>query len=44
MIVALVALYRSATKPKDVQADRTVFALFLVLIASLSALMYVVGS
>ncbi len=43
-VVALVALYRSFTKPKDAEADQTAFALFLLLIASLSALVGVCGS
>jgi Zn-dependent protease len=43
MLVAMVALYRSVTKPQDAQADRAAFVLFLVLIASLSALVCVGG-
>ena len=44
MIVAIVALYRAVTKPKDGEADRTVCVLFLFLIASLSALISVAGT
>ena len=44
MLVAIVALYRSVTKSKDAQADRIVFALFLLLIASLSTLVTISGT
>ncbi len=44
LLFAIVALYQSVRKPKDAQADRTAFLLFLVLIASLSALMYACGT
>ncbi len=41
MLVAIVAIWRSITTPKDSQADRLAFATFLFLIASLSALVCV---
>jgi len=41
LLVAIVALFRSATKPKEASPDRVSFILFLVLIASLSALIVV---
>ena len=44
LLVAIVALYQSVTKPKDAQPDRAAFLLFLLLIASLSALVCVRGT
>lgn len=43
LIVAVVAVYRSATKAKEVPPDRAAFAMFLLLIASLSSLVCVRG-
>jgi Zn-dependent protease len=44
LLVAIVALYQSVTKPRDAQADRTTFIEFLLLIASLSSLVCVRGA
>jgi len=44
LLVAIVALFRSLAKPKDAQPDRVAFILFLLLIASLSALVCVRGT
>jgi hypothetical protein len=44
LLVAIAALYQSATKPKDARPDTTAFAMFLLLIASLSALVCVRGT
>ena len=43
LLVAIVALFQALAKRKDVQPDRTAFLLFLLLVASLSSLLYVCG-
>ena len=44
LLVGMAALYQAARKPHEAQADRGAFYLFLVLIASLSALVCVRGT
>jgi Zn-dependent protease len=43
LLVAIAALYQAVTKAKEAQPDRVAFATFLLLIASLSALVCVRG-